>query len=124
MNILTKKLVAHDVDEAEARDTAQEYLSKVGISKTLWNMYPSTFSGGEKQRMNIILALISKPRLLILDEPTASLDSNSKKWIMGLILDMKKEGTAMVGAFHDKEVLNVLADSRFDMMANGLVAVS
>lgn len=124
MDILMKKQVIHGVDQLEAHDTAQRYLSKVGISKTLWNMYPSTFSGGEKQRMNIILALISRPRLLILDEPTASLDSNSKKWIMGLILDMKKEGTAMIGAFHDKEALNTLADSRFDMMANTLVAVS
>lgn len=124
IDILAKRLASRGIDSLEAHEIAQEYLSKVGISKTLWNMYPSTFSGGEKQRINIILALISKPRLLILDEPTASLDSNSKKWIMSLILDMKKEGTAMLGAFHDKEALNVLADSRFDMLKNSLVAVS
>lgn len=124
LDILTNKLVLHGMNESKAISTAQQYLTRVGISKNLWNMYPSTFSGGEKQRVNIIIAVISRPRLLLLDEPTASLDPKSKEWIMELILSLKKEGTAMIGAFHDKEALKALADSQFDMRVNQLVAVS
>jgi len=108
----------------EAKETAEGYLDKVGINKNLWGMCPSTFSGGEKQRLNILLALASKPRLLLLDEPTASLDSNSKEIIMELILDAKKMGTTMIGVFHDQEAIKCLSDNRYDMRMNQLVAVS
>jgi alpha-D-ribose 1-methylphosphonate 5-triphosphate synthase subunit PhnL len=124
LEILTNRLSAKSLSETEARKMAEYYLNKVGISKTLWNMYPSTFSGGEKQRLNILLALAAKPKLLLLDEPTASLDVNSKEIIFELILDAKKSGTTMVGVFHDKDAIKALADCRFDMFENKLVAVS
>ena len=84
-------------------------------------MYPSTFSGGEKQRLNIANALITKPRLLLLDEPTASLDANSKEWVMNMILDLKREGTAMVGVFHDEIAIHTLADWRYEMRERKMV---
>ncbi|WP_326907940.1 phosphonate C-P lyase system protein PhnL [Sedimentibacter sp. MB31-C6] len=124
LDILTSRLSSKLFIETEARRMAEYYLTKVGISKTLWNMYPSTFSGGEKQRLNILLALAAKPKLLLLDEPTASLDINSKEIIFELISDAKKSGTIMIGVFHDKDAIKALADSRFDMLENKLVAVS
>lgn len=124
MEILTNRLVSKTVSIAEAKELAEYYLDKVKISKNLWDMYPSTFSGGEKQRLNILLALAAKPKLLLLDEPTASLDANSKEIIFELILGAKNPGTTMVAVFHDQDAINALADYRFDMMDNQLVAVS
>lgn len=122
LEILRDKLLTKGVLPKEAKELSEYYLEKVGIDSNLWDMYPSTFSGGEKQRLNILLALAAKPRLLLLDEPTASLDVNSKDKILELILDTKKMGTTMIGVFHDKDAINVLADSRYDMMKNQLVA--
>jgi len=90
-------------------------LSHAGLGKTLWDMYPSTFSGGEKQRLNILHAIITKPRLLLLDEPTASLDKGYKERIMEMILALKAEGTAMIGVFHDRDALLKLSDKRYDL---------
>jgi alpha-D-ribose 1-methylphosphonate 5-triphosphate synthase subunit PhnL len=84
-------------------------------------MYPATFSGGEKQRLNIANALITKPRLLLLDEPTASLDANSKGWVMDMILDLKRQGTAMVGVFHDEIAIRTLADWRYEIREKQMV---
>ena len=86
-------------------------------------MYPATFSGGEKQRLNIANALITKPRLLLLDEPTASLDPRSKEWVMRMILDLKKEGAAMVGVFHDEIAIQTLADWRYEMRERKMVPI-
>lgn len=124
LDILTTKFFTKTVLQKEAKEIAQFYLDKLGINKNLWNMYPSTFSGGEKQRLNILLAIASKPRVLLLDEPTASLDPNSKEIILELLLDAKKNGVTMIGVFHDKDAIKVLADSRYDMRKNQLVAVS
>jgi alpha-D-ribose 1-methylphosphonate 5-triphosphate synthase subunit PhnL len=94
-------------------------LSRVGLGRTLWDMYPATFSGGEKQRLNILHAVITKPRLLLLDEPTASLDKGYKTRILRMILDLKAEGTAMIGVFHDRDALLALSDTRYDLVRGG-----
>ena len=123
LDILTSTQTARGVAQGEARERAAEYLEKVGISPSLWDMYPATFSGGEKQRLNIANALITKPRMLLLDEPTASLDARSKEWVMDLILALKAEGTAMVGVFHDEIAIRTLADHRFEMQSKQMVPV-
>jgi alpha-D-ribose 1-methylphosphonate 5-triphosphate synthase subunit PhnL len=115
IDTLMEPLVTRGDDAAEARERASEMLSRVGLGKTLWDMYPSTFSGGEKQRLNILRAIITKPRLLLLDEPTASLDRGYKDRIMNMILALKAEGTAMLGVFHDHDALTRLSDARYDM---------
>lgn len=119
--ILMEPLLAKGVKEAEAKDRAEYLLNYVGLGKTLWEMYPSTFSGGEKQRLNIIHAIITKPRFLLLDEPTASLDKGYKGKVMELINQLKAEGTGMVGVFHDRDALEVLSDVQFDLIAGSYV---
>jgi alpha-D-ribose 1-methylphosphonate 5-triphosphate synthase subunit PhnL len=117
--ILMEPLVTRGVSREEAREQAEVMLSKVGLEKSLWEMYPSTFSGGEKQRLNILHAVITKPRLLLLDEPTASLDQGYKEKVMEMILALKAEGAAMIGVFHDRDALLCLSDSRYDLYRGG-----
>jgi len=116
LETLIEPLVSRGTGREEALVTARDMLSRVGLGKTLWDMYPSTFSGGEKQRLNILHAIITKPRLLLLDEPTASLDKGYKERIMEMILALKAEGTAMVGVFHDRDALLALSDMRYDLI--------
>ena len=116
LETLIEPLVSRGTDREEALEKAREMLSQVGLDKTLWDMYPSTFSGGEKQRLNILHAIITKPRLLLLDEPTASLDRGYKERIMEMILTLKAQGTAMIGVFHDRDALLALSDTRYDLI--------
>ena len=115
LEILIEPLVCRGLDRSEALERGREMLCKAGLGKTLWDMYPSTFSGGEKQRLNILHAIITKPRLLLLDEPTASLDRLYKERIMEMILSLKTQGTAMIGVFHDRDALLALSDTRYDL---------
>lgn len=116
IDILMDPLVERGEEQKKARARAEELLEYAGLGKTLWEMYPSTFSGGEKQRLNILHAIITKPRFLLLDEPTASLDRGYKGKIMDLILELKSEGTAMLGVFHDQDALHTLSDIRYDLV--------
>ena len=115
LDILISAQTARGVLPAEARERASGMLTKVGIPESLWNMYPATFSGGEKQRLNIVNALITRPRFLLLDEPTASLDARSRERVIELILELKRQGAAMLGVFHDEAAIRALADDRYEM---------
>ncbi|HEX9062700.1 MAG TPA: phosphonate C-P lyase system protein PhnL [Clostridia bacterium] len=120
IDVITDALKSKGFSEDESLPMAGNYLSRVGIPESLWEMYPSTFSGGEKQRLNIVHAIASKPRLLLLDEPTASLDSGTKKEVVSLIKELKDEGTAMVGVFHDYETLMQLSDREYAIKSDSL----
>ena len=123
LETLIEPLVSRGMDREQALEKARDMLSRVGLGKTLWDMYPSTFSGGEKQRLNILHAIITKPRLLLLDEPTASLDRGYKERIMEMILALKAEGTAMIGVFHDRDALLALSDMRYDLIRGTYCAI-
>jgi alpha-D-ribose 1-methylphosphonate 5-triphosphate synthase subunit PhnL len=123
LDILMEPLAIRGSAPGEARERAEGLLSRAGLGKALWDMYPATFSGGEKQRLNILRALIAGPRLLLLDEPTASLDRGYKEKIMRMILDLKAEGTAMVAVLHDMDALRVLADARYDLTEKNYCAI-
>jgi len=97
------------------REETEKMLRHFDIAEELWMVYPRTFSGGEKLRLNIAAAMIKKPRLLLLDEPTASLDNASKLKVRELIEQLKNEGTTMLGIFHDLEFMEGLCDHEFNM---------
>jgi alpha-D-ribose 1-methylphosphonate 5-triphosphate synthase subunit PhnL len=89
---------------------AAELFRLFDIPKNLWDAYPSTFSGGEKQRVNLMRTLIDCPELLFLDEPTASLDKKNRAIILDIIKELKRQNISMIGIFHDPEELHALAD--------------
>ncbi len=103
------------VDEETAVREAKAVLEHFNLSESLWEHYPNTFSGGEKLRLNIACAVVKRPRLLLLDEPTASLDNESKLAVRSAIEKLKANGTTMIGIFHDLEFMNGLCDNRYIM---------
>lgn len=115
LDTIANSMVARGRPRAESAERARDLLARLSIPRPLWDMFPSTFSGGEKQRINIIHAVIAEPRLLLLDEPTASLDAASAREAVALILELKKQGTAMIGVFHDTALLARLSDSVVEM---------
>jgi alpha-D-ribose 1-methylphosphonate 5-triphosphate synthase subunit PhnL len=94
-----------------AREKARELLNTLNVPERLWNVPPATFSGGEKQRVNLARGLIAKPRLLLLDEPTASLDPDTTDRVVDLLNHIKQEGVAMLAIFHHPELVDRLADN-------------
>lgn len=110
---------ASNRDQAE-RET-ERMLRHFDLDEELWELYPRTFSGGEKLRLNIAAAMSKRPRLLLLDEPTASLDDASKRKVRALIEQLKDEGTTMLGIFHDLAFMEGLCNHTFNMQ-EGMMA--
>lgn len=104
----------------EARSEATAMLEHFELDRALWDGYASTFSGGEKLRLNIARAMVKKPRLLLLDEPTASLDRHSKGRVRTLIERLKNGGTTMLGIFHDLDFMEGLCDKEYNMNSGTL----
>jgi alpha-D-ribose 1-methylphosphonate 5-triphosphate synthase subunit PhnL len=116
---------AREVDRtpAEAAADAESILVHFELDPALWDSYPGSFSGGEKLRLNIARAMVKRPRLLLLDEPTASLDRHAKERVRLLVEQLKAGGTTMLGIFHDLEFMDGLCDREFNMSL-GLLAES
>lgn len=104
----------------EARAAAERILAHFELDRELWDSYPNTFSGGEKLRLNIAHAMVKRPRLLLLDEPTASLDQRSKGRVRELIEQLKRDGTTMLGIFHDLAFMGGICDREYPMAAGSL----
>jgi alpha-D-ribose 1-methylphosphonate 5-triphosphate synthase subunit PhnL len=103
-------LERNGVSVEEAHERASGLLERLRIPAHLFDAYPATFSGGEQQRVNIARAVSWKPRLLLLDEPTASLDAGSVGIVMEILKELRQEGTTMIGIFHDTELLESVTD--------------
>ncbi|SCZ50417.1 alpha-D-ribose 1-methylphosphonate 5-triphosphate synthase subunit PhnL [Epibacterium ulvae] len=101
------------VDEAQAR--AAELLTKLNIPERLWGLSPTTFSGGEQQRVNIARGFAHTYPALLLDEPTASLDAENRATVLSLIIDAKSRGAAIIGIFHDEAARNAVCDRFVDV---------
>lgn len=105
-------------DAAAARSEAATWLARLNLDERLWALPPATFSGGEQQRVNIAHGLIAGHPVLLLDEPTASLDAANRAVVVGLIREACARGAAVVGIFHDEEVRDAVATQRFDVEAH------
>ena len=108
--------------EQDIESETERMLEHFDFPRALWDLYPNTFSGGEKLRLNIARAMVRRPRLLLLDEPTASLDNASKLKVRDLIEQLKAGGTTMLGIFHDLEFMEGVCDREYNMQAGGFVA--
>jgi alpha-D-ribose 1-methylphosphonate 5-triphosphate synthase subunit PhnL len=110
MNIVIEPLIDRGWEKEKAMQRAKTLFRLFDIPQNLWDAFPSTFSGGEKQRINLLRTLIDCPELLILDEPTASLDRNNREIILNIIQELKKQNITMIGIFHDPAELKLLSD--------------
>ena len=116
LDVVAEPLVARGVSADEARERASELLSRLSLPRDLWQLPPSTFSGGEQQRVNIARGFITDHSVLLLDEPTASLDAANRAVVVSMIRAKKDAGVALLGIFHDEEVREAAADRILDVM--------
>lgn len=98
-----------------ALEQARHWLDAFGVKRTLWAAYPTTFSGGEQQKVNLARALILPQRLLMLDEPTASLDVSARAALIDRLAELKANGTTMIGMFHHPGDVAQLIDREIDL---------
>lgn len=103
-------LARNNVAREEARERAVQLLKRLRIPENLFDAYPATFSGGEQQRVNIAHGVSWRPRLLLLDEPTASLDRESVGIVVEILKELRAEGTTMIGIFHDHDLMASVTD--------------
>lgn len=110
LDVVAQPLVDDGVPQDAAREKAAGLLTRLNVPRHLWAVAPATFSGGEQQRINLARGLIRPVRLLLLDEPTASLDPVSRRCAIALLRELKAAGTAMLAIFHDPALVAELAD--------------
>ncbi|RKT21190.1 alpha-D-ribose 1-methylphosphonate 5-triphosphate synthase subunit PhnL [Paraburkholderia sp. RAU2J] len=112
LTLVAEPLLSRGVAEDEARARAAALLARLNVPQRLWTLAPATFSGGEQQRVNIARGLIAGHPLLLLDEPTASLDAENRDVVAELIVEARERGAAIVGIFHDEETRSKVATRR------------
>ncbi|MBC7584134.1 phosphonate C-P lyase system protein PhnL [Tardiphaga sp. vice352] len=115
LDVVAEPLLAAGVAREDARERAGVLLRKLNIPERLWKLPPSTFSGGEQQRVNIARGFISELPILLLDEPTASLDAVNRAVVVELVAEKKRAGVAMVAIVHDDDVRHQIADRLVDV---------
>lgn len=115
VDVVAQPLIDKGEDEKKAKEAARELLEFLGIKEELFDVSPLTFSGGEQQRVNIAKGIIAPKSVLLLDEPTASLDHNNTMKVIEKLLKIKADGVAMVGIFHDLEAMRAISDKVFDI---------
>jgi alpha-D-ribose 1-methylphosphonate 5-triphosphate synthase subunit PhnL len=107
---------ARGLSPEAAREKAAAMLTQLNIAPRLHALPPATFSGGEQQRINLARGFIGAHPILLLDEPTASLDNANRDIVVAMILEAKARGTAIVGIFHDLAVRDAVADQLYEVM--------
>ncbi len=117
LDVVAEPLIVTGTPRAEARERSGRLLHRLNIPERLWRLPPSTFSGGEQQRVNIARGFISDHPILLLDEPTASLDAINREVVVKLIDEKKRAGVAMVAIVHDDEIRQLIADRVIDVTA-------
>jgi alpha-D-ribose 1-methylphosphonate 5-triphosphate synthase subunit PhnL len=100
---------------AAGRARAADLLRRLNIPERVWSLPPATFSGGEQQRINIARGFLPELPILLLDEPTASLDADNRRAVVDLVAEKKRRGGAIVAIVHDEDVRNAIADRVVDV---------
>lgn len=109
-DVVASGLVARGSSAEAAQRATRECFERLSLPRELWDAYPATFSGGEQQRVNIARAIISRPRFLLVDEPTASLDLKTKDAVIEMILELKDSGASIILITHDEYALQRMSD--------------
>ncbi|MDD1517724.1 phosphonate C-P lyase system protein PhnL [Bradyrhizobium sp. WBAH42] len=115
IDVVAEPLIVNGMSRADAQARAGELLHRLNIPERLWQLPPATFSGGEQQRVNIARGFISDLPILLLDEPTASLDAANRAVVVELVAEKKHQGVAMVAIVHDDEIRHLIADRIVDV---------
>ncbi|GES46981.1 alpha-D-ribose 1-methylphosphonate 5-triphosphate synthase subunit PhnL [Rhizobium sp. ERR 922] len=115
IDVVAEPLLARGVSVTDARDRAAELLARLNLPRELWQLPPATFSGGEQQRVNIARGFITDHAILLLDEPTASLDARNRAVVVDMIEQKKEAGVALLGIFHDEEVREAVGSRILDV---------
>ncbi|MDA9435217.1 phosphonate C-P lyase system protein PhnL [Bradyrhizobium sp. CCBAU 51627] len=115
IDVVAEPLIAGGMTRADAQARAGALLHRLNIPERLWPLPPATFSGGEQQRVNIARGFISDLPILLLDEPTASLDAANRAIVVELVAEKKRRGVAMVAIVHDDEIRHLIADRIVDV---------
>ena len=124
VDVVAEPLLVLGVPAEQARQRAENLLERLNIPQRLWALSPTTFSGGEQQRVNIARGFAHEYPALLLDEPTASLDAANREVVLALIEEAKARGAAILGIFHDEGARARVCDRLIDVTAftPGLVA--
>ncbi len=115
VEVVAEPLLALGHDRGAALAQARDLLARLNIPERLWALSPTTFSGGEQQRVNIARGFAHPYPALLLDEPTASLDADNREVVLALIAEAKARGTAILGIFHDAEARRRVCDRAVDV---------
>ncbi|MGP3590065.1 phosphonate C-P lyase system protein PhnL [Vagococcus sp. WN89Y] len=115
LDIVIQPLLERGVARQKSVGLAGDLLTRLHVPERLWSLAPATFSGGEQQRINLARGLIADYPVLLLDEPTASLDKGNRNVVVQLINEAKARGSAIVGIFHDEEVRRAVAERHYEM---------
>ncbi len=112
IDLVSEPLISLGADPEAAREKAAALLTRLRIPERHWALAPATFSGGEQQRINIARTMVVDYPVLLLDEPTASLDAGNRQTVIELILEARARGAAIVGIFHDAEVRDAVCSAQ------------
>lgn len=115
LDVVMEPALARGWNRADAKARAELLLSRLNIPQRLWQLAPGTFSGGEQQRVNIARGFMVRWPVMLLDEPTASLDDGNRQVVLELINEAKNAGAAVIGIFHDRLAREAVSDRLLDM---------
>lgn len=115
LNVVMEPALARGISAGLARQRAEDLLQRLSIPERLWNLAPGTFSGGEQQRVNIARSFMVHWPVLLLDEPTASLDDANRRVVIDLIAEARQAGSALIAISHDETTRNAISDRYIDM---------
>lgn len=115
LDIVAEPLVIKGISRKDATERAAMILHRFNVPERLWSLPPATFSGGEQQRINLARGLLPEHPILLLDEPTASLDANNRAVVIDLVREHKQAGAAIIAIVHDDDAREKIADKAVDV---------